>query len=305
MTIRIGLVSIGKIARDQHIPAIKASPKFTLAAAASRHATVDGVANFETIEAMLAEAEVDAVGLCMPPLQRHAAARTALEAGKHVLLEKPPGATLSEVEDLRTLAEASQLTLFATWHSRFAPAVEPAAAWLDGRTIKGARITWKENVRQWHPGQDWVWAPGGFGVFDPGVNALSIASRLLPAFFLTKGTLSVPANRQTPIAADLTFQTGDGVAVDVVLDWRQTGPQTWDIEIATDGGILLLSKGGSEMSVDGKSIACPPEAEYPGLYARFAELIETGASDVDNSPLRHVADAFLLGERKAVEAFED
>ena len=305
MTIRIGLVSIGKIARDQHIPAIQGSPKFTLAAAASRHASIDGVPNFATIEEMLASAEVDAVALCMPPLQRHAAARAALGAGKHVLLEKPPGATLSEVEDLRGVAEAKRLTLLATWHSRYAPAVEPAAAWLASRTVKRARIDWKEDVRHWHPGQDWVWAAGGFGVFDPGVNALSIATRLLPAFFLTRGVLSIPANRQTPIAADLSFQTGEGAPIEVAFDWRQTGTQIWEIEVETDGGTLLLSKGGDEMAIDGKPVACPTEAEYPALYARFAELIETRAIDVDTSPLRHVADAFLLGERKGVEAFED
>lgn len=305
MTIRIGLVSIGKIARDQHMPAITASPEFVLAAAASRHAEVDGVPNFETIEAMLAGADVDAVALCMPPTARHAAAHAALMADKHVFLEKPPGATLAEVEDLRRLAEARGLTAFASWHSRHAPAVEPAAEWLKGRGVRRATIIWKEDVRHWHPGQDWVWEPGGFGVFDPGVNALSIATRLLPAFFLTGATLSIPANRQTPIAADLHFTTGDGVPVDAVFDWRQTGEQVWDIAVETDGGSLLLSKGGSAMTVDGKAVALPPEAEYPGLYARFAALIEDGASDVDISPLRHVADAFLLGKREPVDAFDD
>ena len=38
MTIKIGIVGVGKIARDQHIPTIDASPDFTLAAAAARYA---------------------------------------------------------------------------------------------------------------------------------------------------------------------------------------------------------------------------------------------------------------------------
>ena len=46
--------------------------------------------------------------------------------GKHVFLEKPPGATLSEVADLQALADAKGLSLFASWHSRYAPAVEEA-----------------------------------------------------------------------------------------------------------------------------------------------------------------------------------
>jgi D-galactose 1-dehydrogenase len=41
------------------------------------------------------------------------------------------------------------------------------------------------------------------------------------------------------------------------------------------------------------------------LYERFAEIIQAGRSDVDLAPLRHVADAFMLGRRKVVEAFFD
>ncbi len=120
------------------------------------------------------------MALCTPPQVRHGLARQALEAGKHVMLEKPPGATLSEVEDLRQVAEAQGVTLQATWHSRYAPAVAPARDWLAGKTITAARINWREDVRVWHPGQDWIWEPGGLGVFDPGINALSIATAVLP-----------------------------------------------------------------------------------------------------------------------------
>jgi len=41
------------------------------------------------------------------------------------------------------------------------------------------------------------------------------------------------------------------------------------------------------------------------LYARFATLIHSGCSDVDTTPLRLVADAFLRGHRETVEAFDD
>ena len=41
------------------------------------------------------------------------------------------------------------------------------------------------------------------------------------------------------------------------------------------------------------------------MYRRFIELIANGVSDVDLSPLVHVADAFMLGRRRDVEAFEE
>jgi D-galactose 1-dehydrogenase len=190
----VALIGLGKIARDQHLPAMAADPRFELVAVVSRHAEQPGLPSFHTLDELLASGVAfDAVALCTPPQVRHGLARQALEAGKHVMLEKPPGATLSEVEDLRQVADAQGVTLQATWHSRYAPAVAPARAWLAGKTITAARINWREDVRVWHPGQDWIWEPGGLGVFDPGINALSIATAVLPRpFFLTRPPCTCP-----------------------------------------------------------------------------------------------------------------
>ena len=311
MAIKIGIVGVGKIARDQHLPVIAASSQFELIAAASRNARVEGVRNFTSLAAMLDGApDIEAVALCTPPLGRAADARIALERGVHVLLEKPPGATLSEVHALADLAEKRNLTLFASWHSRFAPAVESARAWLAGRAVRRVQIKWKEDIRVWHPGQDWILAPGGLGVFDPGINALSIATHILPApFALRSARLAFPENRQAPIAAELHFVGVDGATINAEFDFLQTGAQTWDIDVATDTGSLKLSKGGALMSVDGAAGqgaagADLLHAEYTPLYEHFAALIAAQRSDVDLAPLRHVADAFMLGDRRTAPAFE-
>jgi D-galactose 1-dehydrogenase len=304
--IRIGLVGVGKIARDQHLPVIGASPDFALAAVASHQGTFDGVPNYRTLPKMLAGGHaIDAVALCQPPQARFKAALAAIEAGLHVFLEKPPGASLAEIGLLVAAAQARGVSLFASWHSRYAPGVEPARRWLAGRRIRAVSIAWMEDVRHWHPGQDWIWDAGGMGVFDPGINALSIATHILPPFFLTGATLSVPENRQAPIAADLRFTDAAGTPIRAVFDWRQTGPQIWDIRVETEDGALVLSRGGAVLSIDGRDQALPPEAEYRGLYDRFAALVRSGASEVDLNPLTHVADAFLRGERRTVEAFTD
>lgn len=304
MVVRLGLMGLGKIARDQHLPAIARSADFDLAAIASRNASIEGVACFATLEELLAKADgVDAVALCQPPQHRFAAALTALRAGKHVFLEKPPGATLSEVETLVALAREQGVTLFASWHSRHAPAVEPARDWLASRDIRKVVITWKEDVRHWHPGQTWIWEAGGMGVFDPGINALSIATAILPTFHLTSARLEFPINCDAPIAADLRFRTTDGVAIEAAFDFRQTGPQSWDIAVETDAGNLLIRRGGADLQIDGAPVSLAPEAEYSGLYDRFAALIAAGESDVDLRPLQHVADAFMLGKRVATDPF--
>ena len=304
---RIAIVGLGKIANDQHLPAIAKSEKFALVAAASHHGTHEGIPVFPDIDALLAsDIQIDAISMCQPPQARFDAASKAIRAGKHVLLEKPPGATLAEVEALTRLADAAGTSLFAAWHSRYAPGVRDARAWLTERRINRVEIVWKEDVRRWHPGQQWIWEPGGLGVFDPGINALSIATAILPRhFFLHDGTLEVPANRAAPIAAELNMVGMSGCPVHAVFDWRQEGPQTWDITVETDDGVLVLSEGGAKLSVDGAPRELGPEAEYPNLYKHFAKLIHEGRSLVDRAPLTLVADAFLRCRQVQVDAFED
>lgn len=305
--IRLAIVGVGKIVRDQHLPAVARNPDFQLVAAASRHGVVDGIDNFKSIEAMLAaKPEIDAVSLCMPPQFRYEAALKALQAGKHVFLEKPPGATISEVEDLKRIAAAKGVSLFASWHSRYAPAVEQAKAFLAASPIRSMTVTWKEDVRHWHPNQAWIWEPGGLGVFDPGINALSIVTHILPRpVFLTSAVLEFPENRDAPIAASLSFTNPDKLPLEAVFDWRQTGKQSWDIEAVTDQGEMRLADGGAKLFINGELKHDEPEQEYPELYRRFADIVKAGISDADISPLVHVADAFMLGRRKIVDAFHD
>ena len=306
MAIRLGIVGVGKIARDQHLPAIADNPSFALVATASRHGGVDGLMNFESIEAMLAAGPaLDAVAICTPPQGRHAIARAALEAGLDVLLEKPPGATVGEVADLAAFATANGRTLFTSWHSREAAAVEPARQWLADRAITAVRIVWKEDVRVWHPGQEWIFAAGGLGVFDPAINALSIVARILPkTLILDSAELAFPANRDAPIAATLSLSYDGDVPVSADLDFLQTGPQSWDIIVETASGTLMLSHGGARLTIDGVPVALGAHEEYPRLYRRFAALIDRRESEVDVTPFQIAADAFLIGRRRTVEPFD-
>jgi D-galactose 1-dehydrogenase len=305
----IALIGIGKIAVDQHVPAIAASSDWELAATVSRAGTVDGVDAYTDFDVLLAERpEIRVISLCLPPVPRFEYASKALKAGRHVMLEKPPGATLSECHALEAMAKAKGVSLYATWHSREADKVAAAKDWLSDKTLKSFRVTWKEDVRRWHPGQDWIFEAGGLGVFDPGINALSIVTKILPdAIHLTASTLLFPQNRQAPIAAELKFFHPGGADVSAVFDFRQEGEQTWAIEAVCEEGTMLLTHGGAQMFVDGVAQGATEtglHGEYPRLYANMAALVRAGGIDMDLSPMRHVADAFLLGRRETVAPFE-
>jgi D-galactose 1-dehydrogenase len=306
--IRVGIVGVGKIARDQHIPAIMGDSAFVFAAAASRHAQASGVANFSSIEDMLAKGpDLDAIAICTPPQAHYAAAKLALSRGKHVLLEKPPCTSLTQFENLVRLARIAGRTLYQTWHSRHAHAVAPARRLLQQRTLGQGWVSWKEDVRQWHPGQTWIWEPGGFGVLDPGINAISILTEIIAEpIFVSSARLYVPSNCAAPIAAELEFVTDRGVGISAALDFRHTGTQTWDIELATDQGPIKLSAGGGQLTVGSNAVPPDPGAlagEYESIYERFAQLIREEKSEVDVRPLQLVADIFMIGKYISVEPF--
>jgi predicted dehydrogenase len=302
--LRLGLVGFGKIAHDEHLPAIAETQDVELVAVASPHTRADRVANYPDVDALLAsEADLDAIVMCQPPQARYVAAHKALLAGKHVFLEKPPGATVSEVDALAALASARGLSLFASWHSRYAAAVPQARAWLEGRAVRKISIAWREDVRRSHPGQAWIFEAGGFGVFDTGINALSILTEIVrDPIRLTEAELDIPANRQAPIAARLRLETGQGAPIEAVFDFLQAGPPTWDMTLETDHESLGLSQGGAMLAA--AASAAPMQGEYPAMYRHFVQLVRCGESDVDLRPLELAADAFLLGRRRQTEPFE-
>lgn len=301
---KLALVGIGKIALDQHVPSLAESEDWELAATVSRQGHVEGVEAFTDIDAMLAaRPDIRVVSLCLPPVPRFDYAQKVIAAGRHVMLEKPPGATLSECHTLERLARKAGVSLYATWHSREADFADAARDWLADKAVQSLHIEWREDVRKWHPGQDWCFEPGGMGVFDPGINALSIMTKILPdPVHLRKATLSFPENRQTPISAELTFNNN----VSASFDWDHQGDDVWDITVETDAGRLTLQGGGARMAINGQAqgTAAGLNGEYPRLYRNMARLVAAGGIDMDLSPLRHVADAFMLGERVTVAPFD-
>lgn len=302
--IGIGIIGFGKIAADQHMPAIETNPRFELAASSSRSGNGPQPAFTDWRKLIESVDGLEAVAITTPPKPRYEIARACLQAGLHVLLEKPPMATLSETDDLACLAETQQRTLFASWHARHNSAVAAAAEALAGKRIASMTIKWYEDVRRWHPGQQWIWKAGGFGVFDPGINALSIATRIFPgSLFVDEAALSIPEGAQTPIAAEIRFAspTADG-PLTCSLDWRRSEGEEWTIAVRTSDGLeVTLSDGGSGLSINGEERSIADPGEYPDIYRRFLDLIDQRRSDVDVRPLRLVADCLLVGSRRTVE----
>ena len=127
----------------------------------------------------------------------------------------------------------------------------------------------------------------------------------LRLLYIGDAELARPRNCATPIAASLRLEGDNGIPVSAEFDFRQIGPQSWDIDIETDRGSLRLSNGGNRLFTDGVELPVGEKAEYPAIYARFAALIRSGESEVDLAPLRLVEHACHHGHTFWVEPFEE
>lgn len=300
---KIAIVGFGKIAKEQHFPSIAETAGLDLAATVSRRGEAPaGVPSFPSVEALAASGIViDAAALCTPPEGRSETARLCMDHGWDILLEKPPGISVQEVRQLHDdVSQAGQI-VFTTWHSQYNPAVDAAAQRLVGQDIVSMHIDWREDVRKWHPGQDWIWEEGGFGVFDPGINSLSIATKIMPELLSVKrAKLTIANNHKSPIAADIQFAN----QLSAHFDWRAPGEECWKISVRTALETLVLDKGGRELWVDGTLKIAEPSQEYRHIYARFLKLIQARESHVDLAPLELVEQAFRIGEICPTEPFQ-
>ena len=302
--IRIAIIGYGKIAEDQHVPSIQSNPRFELVATSSRSGLGIAATFTDWRELIRSVDGLEAVAITTPPGPRFEIARECLAAGIHCLLEKPPTAGLAQIADLDCLAQAQDVSLFTTWHAQHHATVDAAAKALAGKRVRSMDIHWHEDVHNWHPGQRWIWEPGGFGVFDPGINALSIATKIFPGgLFVESAELQIPENAQTPIAADIRFSSpeADG-PLRASLDWRRSEDEEWTITIeTTDGTAVRLQDGGSKLTINGATTSDDGVGEYPDIYRTFVDLIDERRSLVDVAPFRLVADCLLVGHSRKVD----
>ena len=117
--LRVGFCGAGSIVKSNHLPALEARGDryevagfFDVAADKARELAGGKYRAYATYAEMLADKAVDVVVIATKPLATHyPAARQALEAGKHVVLEKPMASTSSECDELIALARRMRLAL--------------------------------------------------------------------------------------------------------------------------------------------------------------------------------------------------
>ena len=259
---RFGWVLSGS-ARSRGISTFRASPPTRVRTRApwrARNSSVDGVANYRDLEAAAGG---------QPGARRcgdlHAAAgvttklrEAALDSGRHVLMEKPPCASLAQLDNLVRRAEVARRTLYQTWHSQHARAVEPAARLLEqAQSASGAHHL--------EGGCPPLASRPGLALGAGRVRRVRSGHERAVDSDKAHSRADFSARRAAVRAGELRGtdrgrgRTAHGYAASgshASFDFRETGPQRWNIDLETDEGAMHLSAGGGHLTLGDSR--CPP-----------------------------------------------
>jgi D-xylose 1-dehydrogenase (NADP+, D-xylono-1,5-lactone-forming) len=141
--IRWGVLGYARIARESVMPAIQRSSNATLAGLASRDesklteavARFGSIATYRSYEELLHADEIDAVYIPLPNALHREWAIRAMEAGKHVLCEKPLGLTASECAEMSAAAQRCGVRLMEAFMYRYTDRTHQVAAVLRGGAL--------------------------------------------------------------------------------------------------------------------------------------------------------------------------
>ncbi|HWQ15880.1 MAG TPA: Gfo/Idh/MocA family oxidoreductase [Roseiflexaceae bacterium] len=179
--------------------------------------------------ALLADPEIDAVSVALPNFLHHPATLAALEAGKHVLCEKPPALNASQAREMAELAARTDRLLAFAFQRRFSPAVEAlheVIASGELGEIYHARAVW---TRAWGVPKGiggWFTDParaGGGALIDIGVHVLDMAWFLMgcPAPATVSGQVfnKFPQETKTDDSAFALVRFADGRSLHLETSW--------------------------------------------------------------------------------------
>ncbi|MFC7455646.1 Gfo/Idh/MocA family protein [Brachybacterium sp. GCM10030267] len=140
--LRVGLIGGGNIA-DSHLRGYAAHPdrvQVTAIADAdpetlSRRITQTGAEGYADFHALLAEADVDAVDICLPHHLHRSAIVAAAQAGRHILCEKPLCLTAEEAVAVREAVQEAGVSFMCAHNKLFLPSVARAKELVDSGAL--------------------------------------------------------------------------------------------------------------------------------------------------------------------------
>ena len=312
--IGIGLVGVGRAGGGMHVPALASRPEmFRIAAVCDviaerreRIASRFGCAVYERIEDLVVDPRVQLVDISTRSCDHHRHARMALEAGKHVNIEKPLAASLIEATDLVSLARRSAGRLFVHHNRRFEPAfhhvldVIASGVLGDVYEIKLRRAGYQRR-------DDWqtLQAFGGGQLLNWGPHIVDHALRLLGAPVRDQWSLlrRIAALGDAEDHVKIVLRGTNGRVVDLEISGAAALPEP---EFTVWGGRGALTCDGGVMKLKYLDPANPLEARTafagtPGASAPAAAAGAMWSPYVNPEPLHWVSESVPVAPRSGAD----
>lgn len=282
----------------------------TAKAIAASHQIPDG---YDRLDKILALSGVDAVSIATPPFLHYEMGKAVLEAGKHLLLEKPMAMKVAEVKELAKLATQKGLVAIANFEFRFIPAWQLLAEYLQQGYVGNLRlikIDWLVTSRA-NPERAWNW----YSRKDLGGGALgAVASHAFDYINWLFGSVkslcahlscAIPQRRDPlennilkPVDADDTclimLELADGTPCQLTISSvTYAGRGHW-VEIYGDRGTLVLGSDNLQDYVHGfKLFASPPSEPLTEVAIPQRLAFPQVFSDGRLAPFIRVVDRFV------------
>lgn len=323
---RVAYAGAGAIVRYAHIPNFGALPNVEHAAVcdvdAARVSALAAATNIPGVytdyRTMIEEIQPDIVVVATPNVFHKEMTLVALEAGAHVLCEKPIALTYDDAEEMFAVAAARQRTLTVGTHYRFSAPMQTCktqvSAGFFGR-IYFARTIWNRRngipgIGGWFTNRDLA---GGGVLFDLGMHALDRALYLMGypkpaavsgASFAEFGPRGKGAGSWGMDAAAAhpggrfdvdDFSTAfvrfeDGAALLFQVAWASYGPDAYVTEIyGTNGGAVIGNREGVDFYTDlngQPAVATVPLPTNPP--ASYGLLVQNFVCYLDGDPTAEI-----------------
>ena len=190
--VKIGLIGAGAIAHDLHLPAYqKLKGKGVKLEAicdidisrAKKAAEKYGVEKYyDSVDKMLAEADIDAVDICTWNAAHVPVCIAAAKAGKHIMCEKPAAMTVEELKELKAILDEKELVYLLAVPGRFSNESQSLKKRIDAGDFgeiyygKTAQVRRRGEPKGWFTDKE---LSGGGPVLDIGVHAIDAAWYLM------------------------------------------------------------------------------------------------------------------------------
>ena len=233
-TLRIGLVGVGAAAQINHIPALKKTENVELvwlvdrdAEKAERVAQKFGVANSSgRLDQMLDDESVDAIDLCTPNYLHAPMAVAALEAGKHVMCERPFARSADEAAAMVKAAKKAERVVMCTVQHRFRADSQLLRRFVEKGELGHifyAKAGWLRQRTEWDS-DEWrrqKKESGGGVVLDLGFQMLDLALWVMGSPAVESLTASVHRSRKGEVEDSATafLRCDNGATLALEFTW--------------------------------------------------------------------------------------